>query len=82
VTRTKRPGEVKLAAAVRRFRRAAPPPGVKGDPKPYDHSWGWWVEQRLGRLESQLAWLIRLALATLAGEVIRIIIGALNLQSP
>ena len=81
-TRELRSGEQSLAAATRRLLRSRPPAGTKTTPQPYDHSWGWWVEQRLGRLESQLAWLIRLALATLVGEVIRIIIGTLHLQSP
>ena len=74
----KRPGEKRLAEAVRKARQGLGI-GKTSMPKPYDHSWGWWVEQRLERLEGQMAWLIRLALATLAGEVIRIVLGTLNL---
>jgi len=74
----KRPGEVRLVAAVRKARQGLGS-GKSKNPKPYDHSWGWWIEQRLERLEGQMAWLIRLALATLAGEVIRIVLSTLNL---
>ena len=82
MTRDRRPGEERLASAARRLLRSRLPAGSKDTPKPYAHTWGWWVEQRLGRLEAQMAWLIRLALATLAGEVIRIVIGTLNLPTP
>ena len=74
----KRPGEIRLAAAVRKARQGLGS-GKSKNPKPYDHSWGWWIEQRLERLEGQMAWLIRLALATLAGEVIRIVLSTLSL---
>ena len=74
----KRPGEARLAAAVGKARKGLGG-GKSSSPKPYDHSWGWWIEQRLERLEGQMAWLIRLALATLAGEVIRIVLSTLSL---
>ena len=77
---TRLPGETRLARAVRSAGKKLGS-GRGSGPKPYDHSWGWWVEQRLARLEGQMAWLIRLALATLAGEVIRIVLGTLSLGS-
>jgi hypothetical protein len=76
----KRPGETRLVNAVRTARKGSGA-GKSSNPKPYDHSWGWWIEQRLERLEGQTAWLIRLALATLAGEVIRIVLGTMGLGS-
>jgi hypothetical protein len=42
------------------------------DPRPYDNDWGWWVEARLRRLETGQLWLIRIAGAALAAEIIRI----------
>jgi hypothetical protein len=76
----KRPGEERLVDAVRKARKGLGT-GKSNNPKPYDHSWGWWIEQRLERLEGQTAWLLRLALATLAGEVIRIVLGTMGLGS-
>ena len=40
--------------------------------------WGWWVEQRLERVEAQLRWLTGLAVSTLAAEVVRIALAALR----
>ena len=68
-------GEERLRAAVRRHRDRT----RKEDPQPYDHDWGWWIEQRLSRLESQLRWLVTLAGGALAAEAIRIGLEALGI---
>jgi hypothetical protein len=49
------------------------------DPQPYDNDWGWWMEKRLARLETQSRWLIGLAGAALAAQVVRVALGALGL---
>jgi hypothetical protein len=69
------PGEERLRAAIRAHRRQA----RKEDPHPYDDDWGWWIEQRLSRLETQTKWLIGLAAGALAAEAIRIAFQALGL---
>ena len=69
------PGERRLRAALRRRRGRA----RRVNPVPYDDDWGWWVERRLGRLESSMKWLVGLAGAALAAEVIRVGLSALGL---
>jgi hypothetical protein len=71
-----RPGEERLRAALRRHRdhRAR-----VDDPRPYDNDWGWWMEKRLARLETQSRWLIGLAGAALVAEVLRVALNALGL---
>ena len=51
----------------------------KDDPQPYDGDWGWWIERRLGRVESSMKWLVGLAGAALAAEAIRVGMAALGL---
>ena len=64
-----RPGERKLQEVIQRQRTRA----RTADPRPYDDDWGWWVEGRLHRLEDGQRWLIRLAGAALATQVIRVL---------
>ena len=68
-------GEERLKEALRRRRK----PARTKRPEPYDADWGWWMEQRLDRLESQIKWLIGLAATTLATEVIRVASAAWKL---
>jgi hypothetical protein len=71
-----RPGEERLRAAIQRQRDR----GARvSDPQPYDNDWGWWMEKRLARLETQSRWLIGLAGAALAAQVVRVALGALGL---
>ena len=72
-----KPGEERLKQYLRR--RARQP---ANRPQPYDNSWGWWMEQRMARVEAQLKWLLGLGAATLAGEVIRIALATFNLTQP
>ena len=69
-------GADRLKAAVHRRRLAT----RLDDPTPYDPDWGWWIEHRLCRLETGIKWIIGLAAATLAAEVIRILLTSLQLQ--
>jgi hypothetical protein len=75
LTRPPRSGEEKLRAAIDRRRQVT----RQDDPEPYDPDWGWWINKRLARLETSLKWLVGLAAATLAAEVIRILLASLNL---
>jgi hypothetical protein len=68
-----REGDERLRAAIARRRQAA----RSDDPHPYDDAWGWWIEDRIARLEKGQLWLIRIALAALAAEIIRILSTAL-----
>jgi len=52
------------------------------DPCPYDDDWGWWVEERIARLENGQAWLIRIAMGALVAEIIRIISVTGGLGAP
>ena len=69
-------GERRLRDAIKRRR----PKVRKDDPTPYDKSWGWWIDKRLARVEARLKWILGLALTTLAAEVTRILLAALNLD--
>ena len=69
------PGEQRLRQSLQRRRQRA----RRDDPCPYDDDWGWWMEQRLSRLETQLKWLTGLASAALAAEVIRVALAAWGL---
>ena len=70
------PGEARLRKAIHRHLspRAG---GIKGGParrdapQPYDDDWGWWIEQRLTRLESGQKWLIGLAISTLVATILK-----------
>jgi hypothetical protein len=66
-------GEDRLRAAIR---RKSARPARRSDPQPYDDDWGWWIEQRLARLEVQIKWLVGLAAGALAAEVIRLALEA------
>ena len=69
------PGETRLRQTIQRRRQRA----RREDPSPDDDDWGWWMEQRLGRLERQIKWLIGLAAGALAAEVIRVALAAWGL---
>ena len=68
-------GDERLKAAIARRRQAA----RSEDPRPYDAAWGWWIEERIARLEKGQLWLIRIAAGALAAEIIRIICAALGI---
>jgi hypothetical protein len=68
-------GDERLKAAIARRRAAA----RSEDPRPYDNAWGWWIEERIARLESGQLWLIRIGIGALVAEVIRILCLALGL---
>jgi hypothetical protein len=68
-------GEEKLKAAIARRRQRT----RSEDPTPYDDSWGWWVEERLARLENGQTWLIRIAIGALAAEILRILGNVLGI---
>lgn len=68
-------GEDRLKAAIAQRRARA----RSDDPRPYDESWGWWVEERLARLENGQTWLIRVAIGALAAEIVRIALVAFGL---
>ena len=80
-----RPGERRLRAAVKTLRVSktlsvsARDGARREDPQPYDDDWGWWIERRLRRIESQIKWLLGLAAAALLAEVIRVALAALGL---
>lgn len=76
VERHRKPGEERLRAAIRRHRDRQ---ARIDDPEPYDNDWGWWIEKRLARLETQSKWLIGLAGAALVAEVLRVALSALGL---
>ena len=69
------PGEQRLRQTIHRRRQRA----RREDPCPYDDNWGWWMEQRLSRLERQIKWLIGLAAGALVAEVIRVALAAWGL---
>ena len=76
------PGETRLRQSLQRRRnqlQQAFGRARRDDPCPYDDDWGWWMEQRLSRLETQLKWLTGLASAALAAEVIRVALAAWGL---
>ena len=65
-------GDDRLRAAIIRRKQQA----RSEDPRPYDESWGWWVEDRIARLEKGQTWLVRIAIGALAAEILRIIMVA------
>ena len=69
-------GEERLHAAIKRHRDRR---ARVTDPQPYDSDWGWWMEKRLARLETQSRWLLGLAGAALAAKVLPVALGALGL---
>lgn len=69
------PGESRLRAALQRRRKAV----RQENPTPYDEDWGWWVEQRLARIEGQGKWLLRLVLGVLAAEGLRVTLAYLKI---
>jgi hypothetical protein len=73
---TLKPGEKRLQEALQRRRERVS--ARRECPVPYDDDWGWWVEQRLARLEKGQAWLIRIALGALAAEALRILLDVLS----
>jgi hypothetical protein len=70
-------GDARLKAAIARRRRRA----RDQDPRPYDPAWGWWIEERIARLEKGQTWLIRIAIGALAAEIVRIIMVTTGLGS-
>jgi hypothetical protein len=68
-----RPGERRLREQLRRSARARRHRARSEDPRPYDDDWGWWIEDRIARLENGQTWLIRIAIGALVAEIIRII---------
>jgi hypothetical protein len=70
-------GDEKLKVAIARRQQAA----RDQDPKPYDNAWGWWIEERIARLENGQTWLIRIAIGALAAEIIRMIMAATGIGS-
>lgn len=77
------PGETRLRATIRRSASSLPPwkrgPARTKAPEPYDDDWGWWINDRLTRIETQIKWLITLAAGALAAEVIRLGLAALGI---
>jgi hypothetical protein len=73
-------GDDRLRAAIARRRRKRSD-ARSDDPKPYDHAWGWWIEERIARLERGQTWLIRIAIGALAAETLRIIWATLGIGS-
>jgi len=67
-------GERRLRDALKRYQKLP----RTTQPQPYDDDWGWWIEQRLQRLETGQKWLLRLALGTLAAELGRILLPLLH----
>ncbi len=72
------PGEERLRQLLRSRRDGA----RHEDPRPYDDDWGWWIEGRIARLEKGQTWLIRVAIAALVAEIIRIAGAAAGLGAP
>jgi len=68
-------GDDRLRAVIQRRRQHA----RRDDPHPYDNDWGWWIEERIARLENGQTWLIRVAISALAAEILRIIAIATGL---
>lgn len=68
-------GEDRLRAVIQRRRQQV----RRDDPHPYDNDWGWWIEERIARLENGQTWLIRVAISALAAEILRIIAIATGL---
>jgi hypothetical protein len=68
-------GDDRLTAAIARRQQHA----RSDDPHPYDDAWGWWIEDRIARLERGQLWLIRIAGAALAAEIIRVLCAALGI---
>ena len=60
-----RPGDNRLSESISRYRNQA----RRDAPKPYDDDWGWWIEQRLEKLESGQKWIIGLAISTLVATI-------------
>jgi hypothetical protein len=75
-----RPGNARLLEAVARTRRKQSDARDE-DPKPYDPAWGWWIEERIARLENGQTWLIRIAVGALVAEIIRMIMVATGIGS-
>jgi len=61
--------------ALRRYRK----PARRDNPHPYDEDWGWWMEQRLARIEGQNKWLLRLVAGVLTAETLRIALAYLKI---
>jgi hypothetical protein len=70
-------GDSRLKAAIARRKDQA----RSEDPKPYDPAWGWWIEERIARLENGQTWLIRIAVGALVAEIIRMIMVATGIGS-
>jgi hypothetical protein len=77
LSKGRRTGENRLKAAIARRRKRSD--ARSDDPRPYDESWGWWVEEHLARLENGQTWLIRVAITALAAEITRIALAAFGL---
>jgi hypothetical protein len=73
-----RDGEKRLREVIRARRR----PARSEDPRPYDDAWGWWIEDRIVRLENGQTWLIRIAIGALVAEIIRILTVTVGLGTP
>lgn len=71
-----KPGETRLRHSIQLRRQQA----RHDDPRPYDNDWGWWIEERIARLETGQTWLIRIAIAALAAEILRIILSTAGLS--
>ena len=69
-------GEERLRQALRdlKLRKAR-----ADDPEPYDDAWGWWIDKRLAAVEARLKWILGLALATLAAQILRIALETVQL---
>jgi len=70
-----KPGEERLKEVIRKQKART----RQDDPRPYDADWGWWVESRLHRLETGQLWLIRIAGAALAAQILRLLWDAVGL---
>jgi hypothetical protein len=81
-----RPGEKRLRDVIRTCRPATCGEAVEAarseDPRPYDNAWGWWIEERIVRLENGQTWLIRIAIGALVAEIIRIVAVTAGLSAP
>jgi hypothetical protein len=69
-------GEERLRATLRRTRSQKP---RTTDPVPYDDDWGWWMHDRLSRIEEQIKKLLWLGVGIFAAEVLRIALAALGI---
>jgi hypothetical protein len=66
-------GDERLRHAVGRLGRRREPKRRPAVPRPEPESaWGWAVEDRLGRLEEQQRWVIRLVAGTLLAAVVQL----------